>query len=149
MRIKNYTSSVPAERSIMAIEMALAKAGALHVGKFYDKEGEVVGFTFQISIGGQAMLFKLPAHVDRLVKMFEAEVLRPREGSMELARNQARRTAWKILLDWVQCQVAMIQLEQARVSEVFMPYLYDAKRDKTLHDAWEERSFKGLLTEGK
>ncbi len=144
MNLKNYTSEVPAERSIMQIEMMLARAGAGHIGKFYDKQ-DVVGFTFQLPVGGEMLLFKLPARVGRVEKMMVDSIRRPNKAKIESAKAQARRTAWKLLYDWTCVQISMIQLEQANPGEVFMPYLYDAQRDRTLFERWEETAYKALL----
>ena len=38
-------------------------------------------------------------------------------------REQAQRTAWKILQDWVEVQMSMIKLKQADPMQIFLPYV--------------------------
>ena len=58
--------------------------------------------------------------------------------------EQAQRTSWKILYDWVQVQVSMIQLQQAEFIEVFLPYCYDREADKTFYEKLKGNGFKQL-----
>ena len=48
MNIKNYTSSVPVERSVMLIEHQLSRAGAQTISKWYDENKDLAGISFQI-----------------------------------------------------------------------------------------------------
>ena len=61
------------------------------------------------------------------------EIRKPHPGTRERVREQAERTAWKLLLDWVEVQVSMIVIGRREVIEVFLPYLYDFKKDQTLY----------------
>ncbi len=63
MVLKNYTSQVPAYRSISWIERKLASCGSRQILKMYDDDGQVNGLAFTIPIEGLDMAFKLPAQV--------------------------------------------------------------------------------------
>jgi hypothetical protein len=60
-------------------------------------------------------------------------------------REQAERTAWKIIQDWIEVQMSMIQMQQADFREVFLAYAWDGKR--TFFDRVREGGFAGLLPE--
>lgn len=128
-RIKNYTSSVPAERSIMKIERMLVEAGATHISRAYEG-GEVSGFMFQI----RNFVFKLPSNVKPVEDFLMAKVRKPRGETAARVSGQARRTAWRMLEEWVAIQVSMILIKRVEAEEVFLSYAYDFKRDKTLYE---------------
>lgn len=133
MNIRNYTSSVPVTNSINYIEHRLSTAGASHIAKFYEGN-RPVGMIFQISQNSIPLTFKLPAKSESVFNVLYSAVKRPRPSTKETIRMQSDRTAWKILSDWVDIQVTMIQLEQAEFAEVFLPYFYDQKSNKTLFE---------------
>ena len=90
-------------------------------------------------------MFRLPAKVDVCFKVFWKEVKRPRPDTKKNKTDQAERTAWKIILDWVEAQAALIQLEQAEFSEVFLPYAYNPIQGKTLFQIAKEKGVNQLL----
>lgn len=152
--IRNYTSSVPADRSIMNIEQKLINAGATHIAKWYDNK-EVIGVIFQIEANGIPLSFKLPSKETLLAQRFIREIrMKPHyrgyEQAVDNAREQARRTAWKLLDDWVAIQTTMIEIEQVEFAEVFMPYMFDFKSEKTFYELAKQSGFNQLqLTDGK
>ena len=133
MNIRNYTSSVPVTNSINYIEHRLSTAGASHIAKFYEGN-RPVGMIFQITHNNVPLTFKLPAKSESVFNVLYNAVKRPRPSTKDNIRMQSDRTAWKILSDWIDIQVTMIQLEQAEFTEVFLPYFYDQKSNKTLFE---------------
>lgn len=130
MNIKNYTSTVPANRSISIIEELLVAAGATNINRSY-VEGKIQAFLFQIPTTTGLLTFKLPSKVDAVFgKMWEQTKTRT-EANRQKIQAQAERTAWKLLHEWVHIQVNLIQLEQVQLLEVFMPYAYDHKSGQT------------------
>jgi len=148
MNIKNYTSTVSVINSISRIEHRLACAGATHIAKIYEEggTGRPIGMIFQITSNGIPMIFKLPTKADAVFKVLWQEVRKPRPETKANIKAQADRTSWKILSDWIDIQVSLIQLNQAEAIEVFLPYAYDGKTDRTLFEKMKENNFKLLST---
>lgn len=143
IKLKNYTSSVPAERSIMLIERRLVQIGASHIAKSYES-GRLSGIMFQIQGKDRPLAFKLPANVPLIKKMMLSEIKRPRLGTSDRIEDQAERTAWKLLLDWVQVETSRILIGGREITEVFLSYLYDFKNDETLYERLVACDFKML-----
>ena len=123
--IKNYTSTVPIERSICHIENKLVAHGAKDIMKRYDSIGRLESICFIIFVSGNNISFKLPARIDSCCEILKAEIKRPRDGTYKKVEKQAERTAWKLVSDWVDIQISMIELQQAEFLEVFLPYAYN------------------------
>ena len=144
MNLKNYTSSVSVTNSINKIEHRLVSAGATHIVKLYDDEQTLTGITFQIAVGDNPLLFKLPAKAESVFNVLWGEVRRPRPETKKNVQQQAARTAWKLLSDWVDIQISLIKIEQVEMLEVFLPYCWDPSTDKTYFDKLKESKFKAL-----
>ena len=144
MNLKNYTSSVPAVTSMGRIEQALVKAGATDISKKYE-DGICVSITFRMMVQLQPLFFQLPAKVDACFNVLYKEVKRPRPDTKALIRQQAERTAWKIISDWVEIQLSMILLEQADAMQIFLPYVYNPATEQTFYNQLKEGGFKALL----
>jgi len=150
MKLKNYTSEVPVERSISYIEHSLIQIGALHISKSIDRESKrTTGIVFQIEQKGIPLLFKLPSKVESVEKIFiKQRKTPPKPADLERIKAQADRTAWKILYDWVEVQCSMILIDRADVVEMFLPYAYDMQNDSTFYEMIRDSGFK-QLTQGK
>lgn len=148
MNLKNYTSTVPASTSITRICRALVEAGATDISQKYDPDTKTcIAISFRVVITGHIpMFFQLPAKVDPCFNVLWKEVKRPHSDTKKKTMEQAERTAWKIVSDWVDIQLAMLQLQQADLLEVFLPYVYDPAKEKTFYQGLKELNFKGLLT---
>lgn len=150
MNIRNYTSSVAADRSVLLIEKVLIEMGATNIAKEY-QNGKVFAISFSIkNSNGDGMLpFRLPGKVEPIKKLFLTQYRRPSQAQIKSAEEQAERTAWKNVYEWVSIQSTMIKLEQAEVTEVFFPYLYNMETGKTLFEKAKENNYKGLLSDGR
>jgi hypothetical protein len=146
MPLKNYTSSVSAHKSIQFIERQLAAHGATSVMKRYGPEGRIEAIMFVIPIDGKEMVFKVPSRIKACEKVLESMLSpRARPETVKKIPAQAERTAWKINSDWIEAQMAMIDLAQVELIEVFLPYAYDPATQRTFFEQLKERKYKGLL----
>jgi hypothetical protein len=143
--IKNYTSEVNPATSISKIEHLLSSAGATDISKSYS-DGECTAIRFRIVIEQLPHFFELPAKVDAVYNIFMNERIKKNDPVVKRAcAEQARRTAWKIVSDWVEIQIAMIKMDQAEVAQVFLPYAFDPQSNTTLYDRIKKGGYK-LLT---
>lgn len=149
MNLKNYTSSVSVVNSINKIEHRLVSAGATHIAKVYDDEKNVKGITFQIPVNDKSLIFKLPAKSESVFNVLWGGVRRPRPETKENIQQQAARTAWKLLSDWVDIQISLIKIQQVELLEVFLPYCWDPATDKTYFDRLRENKFQSLAQYNK
>ena len=145
MNLRNYTSTVPVERSLAAIEKLLVEAGATHIARTYTG-GNITGFIFAIEVSRKPISFKLPANPAAVKTMLTKKVSRPRSRTLERLDEQSQRTAWKLLHDWVHVQISLIQMGQADAVQVFLPYAYNTLSRCTLYEKFKEGGFKALTT---
>ena len=146
MPLKNYTSSVPAIRSIAQIEAKLASKGARQILKEYDVEGHVTSIAFILEIEGVELPFKLPARIENCETILKGDLSpRARPETVKKVPAQAERTAWKIVLDWVEVQMSMIELAQVEFLEIFLPYLFNAGTKQTYFETIKEKGIRKLL----
>ncbi len=144
--LKNYTSSVPAARSIAWIEAKLVQHKANMVVKIYSPEGTVESIVFEVRVNETPLTFRLPAQIGACKKtLLDGLGRRARPETRDKIKNQAERTAWKIVADWVDAQMAMIDLSQVDLLEVFLPYVYDRNRNQTYYQSIKEQRFRALL----
>jgi hypothetical protein len=148
--IKNYTSSVPASTSMARIEEMLVAAGARDIHKSYDSSGSCDAMIFVMAIINlaQPLYFKLPAKVEQcnnaLWEAYKKTVKKPSEAMRQTIKAQAGRTAWKLMHDWVELQLSLIQLEQIEPMEAFLPYVYNRETRQTFFEHAKQKSFKQL-----
>ena len=137
----NYSTEIPVEKAIGEIQQVLVKAHATPILTEYDN-GTIKAIMFKIKgKNGQELPFRLPAKVEEAYQVMygnrqQWEVTRYGDKW----REQARRTAWRILLTWVKAQLALVELELEKPEEVFLPYLL-VKGNKTLFEDVQDKHF--------
>jgi len=141
VKLKNYSTTVPASRTISQIEQILASFGAEAIFKEYTADGKAHKLSFKLG----ERVFKLPANVKGVYEVLYGEK-QDYYGtdSMKKRDDQAYRVAWRILKDWIHAQLSLIHSGQAQPQEIFFPYMYDGKR--TLYQKFIEE---GKLLESR
>lgn len=128
MPIKNYTSKIPSVQSISEIQTDLVIHGARKVMMDFDENGKAQGIMFGIEVEGKKMAFSITADVDSVMAVFK-------EQNVKADREQAERTAWRNVRDWIQAQMAFVECGNAKLEQVLFPYLTDGR--KTIFEAYE------------
>lgn len=147
MPLKNYTSK--GRNTFEKIQIILSSNGANKIMFDYKKDGTLEAIIFGLEINGQQRGFRLPALVDNV-----AEVLyggEDRWGNVkeitQKQREQAYRTAWANIRDWIDAQMALVKTKQAKIQQVFLPYVLMGD-GRTLSDHIEKNPSL-LLGDGK
>ena len=144
--IKNYTTEVPVEKTVVEIQELLRRGGPRAVALEYNDEGVLEDIFFKVAVKGRELAFRLPAKAASVYQAMWGS--RQRWESERYGggwKRQAERIAWRICKSWLEAQLTLVALEQARVEEVFLPYLI-MPNNKTLFETMEERNL--LLPSG-
>lgn len=119
--ILNYTTKVASSKTVAEIQSILGLKGATHVSVDYEnmKASAVI---FGLKVGNGVVNFRLPCNVAGV-----SNALKKTRGAGNIWRNaeQCERIAWRIVKDWVEAQMALVEAQQAEMSEVFLPYAID------------------------
>lgn len=122
MTIYMGTTKIPPEKTAAEIQSLLASKGAHNVLTEYDK-GEVVAISFAINIRNKEVAFCLPVRWENYFKALQNEYQRKWDRRRASPKeDQAKRTAWRVVLRWVQAQFALIETDMASLDEVMLPY---------------------------
>jgi len=149
MPLKNYTTTIAPEKSIAEIEANLSMHGATDIHKQYDGQGNIVAISFGINTEHGFLPFRLPAKPEAVRQILIDEKAKgklniPKKTASDI--GHARRVTWRIIKDWIDAQIALIEMNMAQIEEIFLPYMLNPQGE-TLFDALAEDGFKKLLTE--
>lgn len=132
MPILNYTTKVSVEQTINELQKILAKAKANAIMTDY-ANGLPCGLSFRVTVNGGDISFCLPVKVEGVI----AALKRDKKYRDEA---HARRVAWRIVKDWCDSQMALIDVGQAELAQVFLPYA-QAPNGETFYQTIKGRGF--------
>jgi len=140
--IKDYTTTKKAIVSVAEITGELHGHGARKILQEFNDNGSIRSISFSINTPNGEQHFRLPANVDGVLHRLEKD----NAPKQYRTKDQAEKTAWRILYDWVRAQMAILEAEMVSMDEVFLPYLITGN-DQTLFERYKQSQLS--LTEGK
>jgi hypothetical protein len=123
-KILNYRTGVDASRSVAQIQAMLARHGVSKVLLEYARESETpvaLSFTIKTAFGDRA--FILPARIEAVERVLRGKRVAITDAGARALKAHAPRVAWRILKDWIEAQLAMVQAELTSIEEVMLPYM--------------------------
>lgn len=96
---------------------------------FNDHDGNPIALTFSVSWNDRDMAFSMPCNFEGVMKAMLKNKKVPRN---KCNKEQALRVCWRIIKDWIEAQMAIVESELAGMAEVFLPYAV-TKRGTTLY----------------
>lgn len=119
MPILNYTTKIDSYKTITEIQQILSRAGAKKMVMDNDDKGNPVALMFAVEWTGRLVAFSLPCNFKGIKKAMENSRKVPRN----LCTNeQAIRVGWRILKNWVESQLAIVEADLCSLPEVFAQY---------------------------
>lgn len=107
----------------------------------YDDEKVLSSIAFRLFVMDVPMSFRLPARIDNIYVILQRDGKVPRKLK---TREQSAKVAWRIIKDWIEAQIALVEAEQVDMVEVFLPYA-QTKEGGTLYQKLSSNNFGGLL----
>lgn len=149
----NYTTNVEASRTISEMHDLLGRAGASHIGTQYGRDRKPTGLSFTIETEFGPRTFVLPVDVtaaQRLLAKEEADgafrAMKKAAGTFS-SPEQAQRTAWRVMKDWLEAQLALVDYHMVKLDQVMLPYL-EFEPGETLYDRYLETERRALSAGG-
>ncbi len=139
MAILNYTTTVDAFKTVSEIEYVLVKHGAKSILKNYEGES-IVSLSFLIDTEIQEVPIRLPVKIDECLLVLKKEKKENPRKQIKDTREQAERVAWRILKDWIEAQMALLDIEMVRIEEIFLPYI-ELNGGQTIFEKLQENRF--------
>src|SRR5258708_35388829 len=144
MAIKIRASVIPIYRIFAELQQTLGTHGAKHISFDYGDDGKVQGLAFTIKVNDRFIPIKLPARVEKaqavLKRQYENGEIKSHIGTKVYSYDQAYRVAWRNILDWVQAQMALLEIGMAKIEEIFLPYMV-TQSGETFFEATQRTHF--------
>lgn len=134
--LKNYRART--DNAFDDIQHILVSHGAKSLTFDYD-QGRAAGVTFVIVVRGERLSFHMPARVQNVEHLLSKQQ-HWRQPITEIHKQQAYRTAWANIRDWLAAQMALVETEMVQMEEIFLPYLL-TPTGESLFFAMQERQF--------
>jgi hypothetical protein len=117
----NYTTGVAVSRTIGQVHALLVEAGARQVMTAYSEIGQPTGVAFAIETANGSRAFKLPVESDRVLGVLKRD---PKVRNTKYCTpEQAERIGWRIVKDWLEAQLAIIETEMVSFEQTMLPYM--------------------------
>jgi hypothetical protein len=128
----NYTTQISVDKTLGQVTAMLVRAGARQVMTEYDESGAPSGLTFSVSTALGVRGFTLPVRAKAIERLLETQ----RESRYK-GVEQSHRVAWRIIKDWLEAQLALIETEMVTFDQVMLPYMRTLE-GRTMYDAYVE-----------
>lgn len=124
MGLLNYTTKIDPDKTAAEISRCLTQHGAQAIMTEYDESTSYIkALSFKITVDGQPLAFRLPCDWKPVHDvMYKAKRNNYSGRGVAEREAQAVRTAWRIVKDWVEAQMALVETRMATTQQVFLPY---------------------------
>jgi len=134
--IKNYTTTISAEKTLMEIEKLLVDFGSKGIYKEYEGSN-ISSIMFYMVHDGKKIPFKIPLRLNNMRNLISKLVkngkLPQRFNSEPLRTEQGLRVGLRIIKDWIHSQLSLLEAEFCEPLELLLPYAFNPVNDKTMY----------------
>lgn len=123
MALLNYTTTIKVEKTIKDIQDCLVKHGARAILCNYSIDGHINDISFQIDTLQGLIGIKLPSNTNAVLEVLKQQKKKSKNSSIKVTYDQAEKVAWRIIKDWIESQMAILETQMVRFEEIFLPYI--------------------------
>lgn len=135
MTLLNYSTGIEASKTVFEIHKILTSHGARSILTNYTNDGVIESLSFMIITPNGERGIRLPIVPDSILKVMNKSNKIPRTFRN---KPQAIRVAWRIVKDWVEAQMAILETEMVQIEQIFLPYI-EASNGKTVYQLYVEK----------
>ncbi len=141
------STEVAADRTIAEIQRVLSLHGATHILLEY-RDGVIEAVSFTLFVHGKSIPFRLPCRWRKVYEILEGR--RNRVQNVGKLEARARNIAWRIILRWIQAQIAFVETGMTKFDEIMMPFAKVLGTNKTFFELLDEAKWdsRRMLTAG-
>lgn len=118
----NYTTMIDPLKTAGECIARLAAHGATAIGMTYDR-GKPTGLHFAIDTKHGPRSYALPVNVAGTLAALNRAYRANRIPRSRTTVEQAERTSWRVLKDWLEAQLALIEAGVAEMPQIMLPYM--------------------------
>lgn len=122
MALLNYTTQIASEKTVTEIQGILARSGAMAIMTTYDADGVLTGINFRIQTPFGPTAYTLPCDIGAVYQILDQQSQKGKVPKRLVTNEQAARVGWRIIKDWIEAQLALVQTAMVTMDQVFLPY---------------------------
>lgn len=147
MPLLNYTTKISADKTVAEIQAILVRAGAMAIMTEYDVNAVLVGISFKIATPFGPTAYSLPCDVAAVNRILDKQMRAGKVPRRLVTTEQASRVGWRIIKDWIEAQLALVQTQMVTLDQVFLPYAR-TNTGETVYQRYIGAGMSGLMIEG-
>jgi hypothetical protein len=113
--------------------------GAHQILTEFDNRGEPSGIAFAVIVAGGLRQFSLPVNAYAVQAVLKRDQTVARYSSLE----QAQRSAWRLLKDWLEAQLTFVETGMVTLEQAMLPYLRD-REGRTVYELYLDGRVMGM-----
>lgn len=123
MPLLNYTTEISVIETVSQIQAILRQGKARSVSMEFDDDARPCGVAFTLRTEYGERTFMLPVRVDAVWRTLKKQAALGQIRQNYATQAQAERVAWRIIKDWLEAQLALVEADLAVMDEVMLPYM--------------------------
>jgi hypothetical protein len=131
----NYTTTIDPHKTASECVALLARHGASRISMDL-VDGQPSGLAFSIDTPNGARFYLLPTNPEGVYAALGKAWRESRIPRRYYDRNQALRVSWRVIKDWLEAQLALIEAQVVEMEQVMLPYLVVDEVGTTLYQRY-------------
>jgi hypothetical protein len=143
----NYTTQIDPHKTAAECVALLARHGASRISMDL-KDGQPAGLAFGIDTPAGMRFYLLPANPEGVYRALDKARRAGHIPPRYVDREQAHRVSWRVLLSWLDAQLALIEAQVVEIEQVMLPYLIVDDTGITLYQRYLDSGHRALTAPG-